>query len=284
MSIVVTGATGNIGRAVVDYLNSTGHKVRAMTRKPAKAGLPDGVTVVAGDFSAPETLPTAFNGAEKMFLFPDPRSASAVLRVAEESGIRHVVALSSGVAGDDEAVPEPEGAPGRAYYQEFEHVVTGSGLDWTIVRCGAFATNARDWWADMIREQDAVWWPYGDAGQAPIHEKDVAAVVGAALTGDDHVGRIHTITGPEVVTQRQQVEMIAAALGKPIAFNELTPEQTRQVWPQHGMSSPVVEWLLGVMAQEVTDPDPVLPTVEQITGRPARTFARWAAEHVDDFR
>lgn len=278
MTILVTGATGNVGRHVVDAVLLAGEPVRALTRSPATAGLPVGVDVVQGDLARPDTLSAALRGVERLFLFPlaylrpvrsyaDVTDTTGVVRAAQRAGVRRIVVFSS----DDG-------------FTELEQTVEASGLEWTHVRPGEFMLNRVDMWGHSIRSEDVVRSAHPDARGVPIHEADIAAVAAVALLTDDHIGAALTLTGPQSLTLREQVDAIAAGLGRDLRFEELTPEQARQDLLRQGVPEDVVDTeLVGGLAQQVGATPEVLPTVEQVTGRPGRTLTEWAADHAGDF-
>jgi len=273
--IVVTGATGNVGGNVVRQLLDAGERVRAVTRSPGAARLPDGVEVVGGDLTEPSTLAGVFDGAERMFLFPVPATVESVAELARASGVRRVVLLSSGAAADQGDNPI------AVMHRTVERALENSGLDWTFVRPGGFATNTLSW-APSVRAEGVVRAPYPDASVNPIHEADIAAVATTALLEDGHVGARYPLTGPASTTQAEQVRAIGAAIGRDVRFEEQTPEQARRAMVGY-LPAPIADILLSYWASAVGSPAPVLPTVEQVTGRPARSYAEWAVDHAEDF-
>ncbi|MEU4539966.1 NAD(P)H-binding protein [Streptosporangium sp. NPDC023825] len=278
MTILVTGATGLVGREVVGQLLKTGHDVRALTRRPAVAGLPEGVTVVEGDLERPESLRAALRGVERMYLFPVPHAVSDVVAMAKRAGVRQVVVLSGAEADDDVF---------GSGYQVVERAVEESGLEWTHLRPGEFAGNWLDW-AERVRTERVVRRPYGGAVTQPTHEADVAAVAATVLAEDGHAGMTYTFAGPEALTVAEQVKAIGVAIGQEIRFEEQDPTQARDEWIQDGYPAEVVDWLFGMWAESARDPAPVdeerAAVVQRLTGRPGRTFARWAADHAADFK
>jgi len=273
--IVVTGATGNVGGNVVRQLLDAGERVRAVTRSPGAARLPAGVEVVGGDLTEPSTLAGVFDGAERMFLFPVPATVESVAELARASGVRRVVLLSSGAAADQGDNPI------AVMHRTVERALENSGLDWTFVRPGGFATNTLSW-APSVRAEGVVRAPYPDASVNPIHEADIAAVATTALLEDGHVGARYPLTGPASTTQAEQVRAIGAAIGRDVRFEEQTPEQARRAMVGY-LPAPIADILLSYWASAVGSPAPVLPTVEQVTGRPARSYAEWAVDHAEDF-
>jgi uncharacterized protein YbjT (DUF2867 family) len=277
MTILVTGATGNIGRHVVDRLMQAGVQVRALTRNPDAANLPDSVEIIQGDLDFPETLPAAFEDIEYMYLFPVPTTATEVAELAKKSGVRRIVVLSSGSA-PWEAKYHPSGL----YYLLVERAVEAAGVEWTHVRPTGLMLNSLTW-AETIRAESVVRAPYGAASYPHVHEADVAEAATAALLDDGHVGKKYIVSGPESITQIEQARAIGAAIGRDIRFEELTPDQARKLWGKF-MTADDIDLELMILEESVTKPKNVWKTFEQITGRSGRTFAQWAVEHANDFR
>lgn len=277
MTILVTGATGTVGRHVVDRLVAAGRPVRALTRNPETAGLPEGGDVVKGDLNRPGDL--AFDGVRSVFLVAglfDPEHATdlaeAFVSRAVAAGVARIVSLtSSGVT------------TGRGGYYEMLHaveqVVEKTGVTWTHVRPGEFAVNKLDVWCESIRRESVVRNAYPDGVGVPIHEADIADVAAIALLEDGHAGRAYDLTGPEALTHRQQAEAIGAGLGRAIAFEGLTYGQARRAYIEAGFPAEIAEFVLGYQAEYAEEPPSVSPTFEQVTGRKGRTLAQWAADH-----
>lgn len=278
--ILVTGATGTVGRQVVSQLLATEVRVRALTREPGSANLPDGVEVRRGDLTIPETLDDCLHGVEVVFLVwtADPRAVSmAVDRISKYA--RRIVFLSSPHQTPHPLFQQPN--PLATMHAEIERSIRTSGLDWTFLRPGMFAANARSWWAPQIRAGDVVRWPYGNAPTAPIHESDIAAVAVSALVDARHNRADYVLTGPQSLTQREQVEIIDDVIGRPLRFEEISPEVARQ---ELGFPLGALNMLLNAWAAAVGQPALVTSTVADITGKPARSFRDWVIDHVDEFR
>ncbi|GIF16269.1 NAD(P)H-binding protein [Actinoplanes teichomyceticus] len=278
MTILVTGATGMVGRHVVAELVNTGHRVRALTRTPSAANLPDGVEVVGGDLTDPRSLEPSLHGVERMYLFPVGRTARDVVAAAERAGVRRVVVLSGALADTDLS---------EDGYLAVERAVEESGLEWTHVRPGEFAANWLDW-APAIKEARVVRRPYRAAVTQPTHEADIAAVAARVLVEDGHAGRTYTFAGPEALTAAAQVDAIGAAIGATVRFDDLDPAQARAEWIGNGYPEAFVDWIFAMWAESARNPTPTnqewADVVPQLTGRPARTFAQWATDHAADFR
>jgi len=283
--ILVTGATAPIGRCVVEQLLAAGNEVRALTRNPETATLPAGAEIVAGDLSAPETLPAALNGVSAVFVQAYvPGFAPAFLKAAKDAGVRRIVFQSSGAVVD--GVREQPNMI-AAFHAEIEQAIEESGLEWTFLRLEVPAANALQWAMDVpeqVKAGDVVRGPYGEAAGSPIHEADIAAVGVVALTSAAHVGAKYRLTGPESLTHNEQVRILGEAIGRPLHYAELPRDVARQEMLDRHQPPPVVDMLLEAWAHAVGQPALVLPTVEEVTGKPARTFREWAVDHAADFR
>ncbi|SOD87297.1 NAD(P)H-binding protein [Streptomyces sp. Ag109_G2-15] len=275
--IVVTGATGNVGRALVERLVAAGRPVRALTRDPERAGLPQRAEVVT---FAPEASAALFEGASKLFLYVQAggERTAALLEAARTAGVRHVVLLSSGIIqeGADETHPI------HVMHATAERQIRDSGLEWTFLRPNAFAVNALQW-APQIRGGDTVHGVFAGMLTAPIHEDDIAAVAERALLDDGHEGAVHRLTGPEATTNTDQIAAIGRAVGRELTFVEVSPEEAGPKLFPHAPPE-FVQPLLKSFAATVGVPPEITATVEKVTGTPARTFDRWAQDHADDFR
>jgi uncharacterized protein YbjT (DUF2867 family) len=278
--ILVTGATGNVGRQVVGQLLDAGEKVRAISRDPATAGLPAAVEVLPADLSEPDTLPAALRGVDRAYLFPVHGRLGGFLAAAREARLRRVVLLSSAAVTFD-----PLDAIGRAH-ADCERAVAESRLPWTFLRPGAFMANDLAW-APGIRADGVVRGPYGDAATAPIDERDIAAVAVRALldegpAGDRHLGSAYELSGPESLTTVDRVRLIGEVTGRHVRFEEQSPEEARRQMIGHAPPA-IVDAVLGMLASAVGTTAPVLPTVEEVTGAPPYPYARWVEGRAADF-
>jgi uncharacterized protein YbjT (DUF2867 family) len=271
--ILVTGATGTVGREVVDQLLAAGAEVRATTREPAVAGLPAGVEVRRADLREPATLTDALDGVDRAYLFPVPGALAPFLELAAEHRLDRVVLLSSNAVEH-----EPVNHIGRVH-AECEYAVVNSGLPWTVLRPGAFMSNDLRW-APEIRATGVVRAPYGQGTTAPVDERDIAAVAVRALLDGDEPGRTYPLSGPESLTVADRVALIGAAIGRDLHFEELSPQQAREQWSAF-MPAEVVDGLLAVFAATVGATAPVLPAV---LDRPRHTYREWISRHADAFR
>lgn len=278
--IVVTGATGNVGRPLTQALAEAGEQVTAVSRHaPA---VPDGVRHVTADLAEPTSLAPALDGAKGLFLLlsgdlhaPGANPAD-LIRLAAAAGVRRVVLLSSqGVA------TRPLG-PSRVAMRTVEDALRESGLDWAVLRPGGFASNAFAW-AESVRTQGTVAAPFGDVGVPVIDPADIAEVAAACLLDDRHNGGVYELTGPEVITPRQQAEVIAAALGSSVRFHELTRDEAKAT-----MTRFVPAELADDTLDIISGPNPaelrISPDVERVLGRAPHPFKDWVARNLAAFR
>ena len=280
--VLVTGATGRVGRVVVDLLTDAGVPVRALTRRAeAAATLPASVEVVTGDLTVPESLDAGLRGAGAVFLVwtAPPATAPAVVgRLATYA--RRVVFLSSPHQTPHPFFRQPN--PMAVLHAGLEQLIAAAGLEPTIIRPGMFASNALFWWAPAIRAGGAVRWPYGAAETAPVDDRDVAAVAARTLYQDGHGGGDYVLTGPESLSQAEQVSIIGDVLGRRIEFEELSPDEfrseTQGSWPR-----PAVDMLLAAWGAAMGRPAFTTSTVSDILGPAPRPFRQWVADHATAF-
>ncbi len=301
--IVVTGATGNVGRPLVQALTAAGEEVTAVSRRitaapdaVAQVGVqsgvagtsdacapqgrqiapaPDGVRRVAADLSEPETLKPALGGAAAVFVltsadFMANGNMKDVMEVVRAAGVPRVVLLSS------------QGVGTQRHPSDLEDAVIQSGLEWTMLRPGNFASNALQW-AEPIRTQRMMAAPFADVALPAVDPDDIAQVAAAALRDPGHAGNIYTLTGPAAISPRQQAEVIGQAIGEPVQFVELSREEARARMLIY-MPEPVVEATLDVLGAPSAAEQEMSPDVEKVLGRPASTFADWVRRNLTAFR
>ncbi|QSQ16830.1 NAD(P)H-binding protein [Myxococcus landrumensis] len=271
MTLLVTGATGNIGRKVIAHLLERGQRVRALSRTPSRSALPPVVEVFEGDLTAPATLGPALQGVTAVFLITHdgPRYAplqtgQALIQLIHEHGVRRVVTLWRGERGTIEAALE-----------------SSSQLEWTQLEPSDFMSNMLHW-AESIRSHHRVQEPYPHSRCALIHEQDVAEVAARVLVEDGHHGRVYRLTGSEALTIPQRVHILKETLGRDIAYVELSDAQARERWRDMGFGPDFIEllatWHDNPLAYTLTN------AVEKVLGRPPLRFDTWAQEHVAAFR
>src|SRR5277367_522945 len=222
--MLVIGATGNVGRQVVSQLIAAQVGVRALTRNPESASLPDQVEVFCGDLTVPESLDRALEDVDAVFLVwvaPRTAVAPAIARIAKYVG--RVVLLSAPHRTPHPFFQQPN--PGATLLAEIERTIENSGMQRTFLRPGMFAGNALRWWAPQIRAGDVVRWPYADAPTAPIDERDIAAVAVRVLCEEGHGGKDYVLTGPESLSQLEQVKIIGDAIGRRLRYEEMSADE-----------------------------------------------------------
>ncbi|MFJ5868449.1 NAD(P)H-binding protein [Streptomyces parvus] len=278
--ILVTGATGAVGREVAALLATAG-PVRILARRPDRVTVRgDGVEVVEGAYGDRPALDRALRGVNSLFLVtnsPTEPDDERVAGAAHAAGVRHLVKLSM------MAVEEP-GADDfiTRRQRENEEAIRESGVAWTFVRPRTFMSNTLSW-TPGIRSAGVVRALYGDAPVACVDPRDVAAVAVAVLTGTGHEGRAYAVSGPEAITAREQTAQLSRVLGRPLRFEELGPDAARTAllakYPR-----PVAEaFLESAERQRAGAKAAVVPTVQELTGRGARSYRTWSADHADAF-
>lgn len=282
-TVLVAGATGNVGRHLVAQLNDAGVIVRALTRDPERAAaagrIPDGVAAVAGELTDPASLRKAAAGADAAFLlwpFIAAEGADAAAR-ALASQVGHIVYLSA-ISVHDEAPAEENGVWGQV-----EQAVVRSGAEWTFLRAAGFATNTLGW-ADAIRSRGVVRWVHGGAARSVIHEHDIADVAARALIDAGRAGAKYVLTGPAAVTQADQARIIGEVTGRPVAWEEApageVAEQLTAVTGDRAFAERAIAYWAGL----IDHPEPVTGDVAEVTGHAARSFRDWARDHAGDFQ
>ncbi|MFI5936472.1 NAD(P)H-binding protein [Actinoplanes sp. NPDC051494] len=271
MTILVTGATGPIGRNLVEVLTTEGVRVRATSRKPQEAALSTGVEVVPTDAPGAEM----FDGVDRMFVFPFENGVDDLMTAAVAAGVQRFVVLSSLAAAGE--LPREVASSSYRHHLAIERSVTSRTDNWTILRPGTFAGNLLSW-AWPIRSGGPVRAPYIQSAQPPIHEADIADAAAVTLTQDGHRARIYPLTGPQSLTRIEQVAAISAAIGREIELQEITPDEFRAETARY-IPEDIISMLLAYWSETVTTPDPVRPGFAALTGHPGRTLHQWAQDH-----
>lgn len=280
--ILVTGATGNVGRPLVEFLTRLGDEVRAVSRDP-RANLPDGVEAVTADPSAPETLDAALEGVDAVFVNPRAvgTAADAFVALAEKRGVRRAVVLAANNVDDDPA-RQPSRHRGD-YNRETEQAVTASGLEWVSLRPTVFAGNTIGVWAAQLQSGDVIHGPYARASAAAVDERDLAEVAAHALRRDDLLGERLELTGPESLTQDDMVAAVGAAIGRSLRYQEVPADDARQAMIARGIPLPFVDAYLLFQRDAARGPARTTEVVSEVLGRPAGTFAAWAVRNRESF-
>lgn len=275
MTILVTGARGHVGRAVLDALVAAAQDVRAASRNIETLDVP--VAKVRADLEDPSTLDAALDGVSSVFLYTRPQGIEGFVKAAEAAGVRHVVLLSSG------ATLEPEPAQSRiaALHHAVEQALIAAPFGETRLNPGAFATNTLGWRADIA--EGVIRTAYPDSRIGAIHERDIGDVAAKILADGSHVGEALRLSGPEPISFREQAEVLADVLGRPLRVEELTPDEaaSRMIalgWPPEAPAEIMRAW-----ERTSREPSVVTDVVREVTGNAPRTFRQWAEDHRADF-
>ncbi|MCX4091491.1 NAD(P)H-binding protein [Nocardia sp. alder85J] len=279
--IAVTGATGNVGSILVRTLTEAGAQVIAISRGERPADLPAGATHRRADIGNPDDFATAVTGADTLFLLitgpqlttgPEPH---LLLKSLAAQGIRRVVFLSS-----QGAVTRP-GSAGYARTLEFEQALTASTLEWTIVRPSGFASNTYAW-IEPVRAGRPITAPFADVGLPVVDPADIAAVAATALREPGHHAHAYTLTGPALVTPRDQAQALSAALGHPIPFAEVSRAEAFTNMLRF-MPAPVADHTLDILGSPLPAELEISPDIEAVLGRPPRSYGEWALHNAAVF-
>ncbi len=273
MTILVTGARGNVGRRVLQRLYAAGHSLRASGRNPAELDVPEGVETIALDLNDPETFVAALAGVSKVLLYAEPDGIEKFLDEAEKAGVERIVVLSSNTVDG----PGAENDPLAHHHKVVEDAVIASGLNYTILRPGAFMGNAFGW-SYSLQAGDTIDQVFPEAQVAPVHEDDIADVAVVALTEKALQDEIVNLTGPESLTFRRELEIVGEVLGRKLVINELTREQG-EAQMSNFVPPPILASLLAQWEAAVGVVADTSATAERITGKPGRTFRQWVEEH-----
>jgi uncharacterized protein YbjT (DUF2867 family) len=274
-----------------------GVPVRAASSDPGDLRLPDAVDVHRASLREPGSLVGVLRGVRKVFLYADPGGVDGFVAAAREAGVAQVVLLSSlsvtrgdehadavGVVppeGDARSTLTPETDPIAWRHVVVERALAASGIPWTFVRPGMFATNTVRW-APGIRAEGAVRVARPRSEGAPIHDGDIAAVAVRALLESGHEQACYSLTGPESLSQQRQIELIGDAIGRSLRLVEISDDEARQEIARWSAPAIADRLVAGLIAGDGR-PALVLDTVSQVLGRPARTFAEWAVDHAAEF-
>ncbi|HVW40270.1 MAG TPA: NAD(P)H-binding protein [Amycolatopsis sp.] len=273
--IVITGATGNVGRPLVQALAAMGEEVVAVSRNITAEDVPAGVRAWQADLAEPASLKAAFDGAEAVFLltsggFAGNADLGETMDIVRTVGVRRVVLLSS------------QGVSTGHHPSTLEDIVTASSPEWTILRPGNFASNALQW-AEGIRTRRTAAAPFGDVALPAIDPADIADVAAAVLREPGHHGKIYALTGPAPISPREQAAVIGEIVGEPVTFVELTRAEAKAAMLRF-MPEQIADTSLDILGTPPAQFRQVSPDVEKVLGRPPRSFADWTARSAVAFR
>jgi uncharacterized protein YbjT (DUF2867 family) len=284
MEILVTGATGLVGRPLVKALLDAGAKVRAVTRNADEAAFPAAVRVVAGDPAAPESFAAALEGADGLFLHPRAVGLAApkLLELARSAGVRRVVVLSA--TNVDEPLEDQPSRYNGDRNREVEAAAIASGLEWVSLRASYFATNALRTWGTQIAAHDTIFGPYAAMAEAPIDPADLGEIAARVLMTDLYRNCRLELTGPRSITNREMVETIGQVLLRPLRYVEVAPADAEKALVQQGLNPQFVAALIRRYEALAGKPAPVSGDAAAVLGRPPRSFAEWAMKNIRAFR
>lgn len=280
--ILVTGATGTIGSEVVRQLAARGEKVRTLSRSPERAQVPSGVETARGHHRDRASVAAAMAGVDTAFLVgvfgpEDAESDRGMVEAARAAGARRLVKLSAIAAGD------PRAGLGGIAHGQGEEAVRASGLEWTVLRPSAFASNTLSW-AAAVRAGQPVRNMMGPGRQGVVDPRDVSEIAVAALLDVRHAGRTYTLTGPETISPGEQAVVLGEVLGRPVELHDLTPEETRAMLRSSGWEDDRVEGILVSIGFVAEGGNAVVTEdLPELLGRPARTYREWAEDHKEAF-
>ena len=279
--ILLTGATGNIGKELLPLLMETGQPVRVLVRDERKvAHLDAGIERAVGDLDSPETLIPAMRKVDRIFLVTfETQQDINMIEAAKRAGVQHIVKLSTLEATAHKI------KVGKWHYER-EELLRASGLGWTFLRPGMFMSNTIEWWAESIKGQGSVFFPGGIKGKvAPIDPRDVAAVAACALTQPGHSENAYEMTGSELFTIGEMVQVISKVLGKPIQYMDIPPLAAKLFMLKTGMDKTLVNALMEMLGSlRKGEGAIVTDTAQQVTGRKPGTFEAWCRAHIEAFR
>jgi uncharacterized protein YbjT (DUF2867 family) len=278
MTILITGARGSVAGSIIGRLHAIGAPVRAASKSPGELRVPEGVQTTTLDLSEPDMAGSAFDGVNRVFLYPQPDGIDDLLKAMSAAEVEHVVLLSSSWV----LAPGAEHAPVARPNVLVERALRGSGITSTFLRADAFASNARSW-SRFIRDDELVPLAYPDAQIAVIHPDDIVdiaveALTGSVLNGSALTGRAITLTGPESLTFRDQIAMIGENIGRGIGIRTISRAEAEEQLGGY-LPAPIAANLLDAWSAATAGPAPVGDTTQSLLGRPARPFTQWVAEN-----
>lgn len=286
--ILLTGATGQVGRELVRELTTARAPFRALVRSAGKAETirSAGGEAVVGDFGDAAALRTALAGAEKLFLLspasPDlPSVEGRIVDAAKTAGVRHVVKLSA--VGADAQTPHPF----ALLHRESERRIEASGIPYTLLRPNFFMQNYLTF-ADAVRSQGTIAAPAGNGRHADIDVQDVAAVAARVLTEEGHAGRAYELSGPEARSFADAARTISKISGREVRYLDVSPQDARKAMIAGGAPEWFADALIALHAWFLEGPgttngSSVTLAVEEVIDRPPRSFDQFVRENLKAF-
>jgi uncharacterized protein YbjT (DUF2867 family) len=279
--ILITGATGHIGKELIPLLLEAEQPMRVLVRDEHKvARLDPRIERAIGDLNNSDSLIAVMRGVERVFLVTFETGQDInVIEAAKRAGVQHIVKLSTLEATEHKI------KVGKWHYER-EELIRASGLDWTFLRPGMFMSNSIEWWSDSIKGQGSVFFPGGKKGKvAPIDPRDVAKVATLALTQSGHSKQAYELTGAELFTIGEMVQIISNVIEKPIQYMDIPPIAARLFMLKSGMDKALVNALMEMLASlRKNEGAIVTDTVQRVTDNVPLTFEAWCREHIEAFQ
>jgi len=280
--ILITGASGNVGKEVLKQIAATGAKARAAFQTVTKAAAaPSGVEIVTMDYNQPQTLQVALKGVERVFLVgpPTPNLPALERKAVDEikqSGVRHVVKLSA-MGGRDATFPRQ--------HADSEDYIKSSGVAYTFLRPNGFMQNFITYNGATINTQNAFYGSQGEGKVSHIDLRDIAAVAVKTLTEEGHHGNAYTLTGPEALSNARVAEILSEDTGREIKYVDLPPEQFKQALLGAGLP----EWSANALVDlqqfyRRGGASAVTRDVEQLLGRKPTSFEQFSRDYAHAFQ
>lgn len=278
---LIFGATGNVGGEIVAQLHQQGHAVRALVRNPVKARFPEGVELAVGDLDDAESMTAAARGVDAIFFMqvaPDPAQAEKFIQAAKTAGVTRVVLLSS---IGTRLEPKPIIGAGIAARDE---VFRRSSLEVTYLCANALSSNAL-WWADSIASEGRVVDATDPGKVVPVDPYDIAKIAALALTEGGHAGKSYILNGPDALSAREQVDIVADVLGRKIEFVGVTPDELASQNVATGVPEQQAKALQNLNELfRAGRAGVVAADIENLTGTAPRSFRAWCEGHVTQLR
>jgi uncharacterized protein YbjT (DUF2867 family) len=282
--ILVTGASGNVGKTVLQEVAKSGAKHRAMYRSAAEAAkAPAGTETVIADFAKPETLGAALRDVKSVYLVCSPipelvQLESNMIDACVAAGVKHVVQNSALGAGDyDKSFP--------SWHRKVEDKLKGTRLTWTILRPNSFHQNVVAFYAPTIRTQGVFYSSMRDAKNSFLDTRDIAVVAARSLADGEHAGKTYELNGPEAINYAELARKISKVTGREVKYVDIPMEAQKKAMLEQGVPEWLVAALLDLQQYYLNgkggETDGLL---QKLLGRGPITMGQFLAENADEFR
>jgi uncharacterized protein YbjT (DUF2867 family) len=283
--ILITGASGNAGGAVLHEALKTGSGVRAMVRSQQdSAKLPQGAAAVIADFADKASLGRATQGVDTVYLVCSPlrelvELESNMIDACREAGVKHIVLNSALGAGDF-------GKSFPSWHRKVEDKLKASGMDYTFLRPNGFMQNLIMYFAPSIRAEGAFYQSTGNAKISHIDLRDIAAAAALILRSpSQHIGKIYELNGPEALSYAEVAEKISKATGRNVQYVDIPGDAQRKVLLDMGMPDFMVTALLELQEYYASGKASIVDgTLESLIHRAPTKMDQFLKEFADQFR